>query len=45
MLIDELTNRGILEPSRLYELPYMGIAPHGPEQLCSTEELAASLKP
>ncbi len=33
MLIDELTLRGTVEASRLYDQPYMGLAPSGPEAL------------
>ncbi len=33
MIIDELTSRGAVEARRLYEAPYMGVAPEGPEQL------------
>ena len=38
MLINELTSKGIVEASRLYEQPYMGLAPEGPEDLFTTED-------
>ena len=38
MLIDELTSRGAVEASRLYESPYMGVAPQGPQQIFTTED-------
>ena len=38
MLIDELTSAGTVQASRLYEQPYMGIAPEGPEQLFDTAD-------
>ena len=38
-LIDELTSRGIVEAARLYDQPYMGVAPHGPNELFSGEDL------
>jgi len=44
MLIDELTSRGVVEPKRLYESPYMGIAPQGPEQIFTTEETSRLLE-
>jgi len=38
MLIDELTDRGVVEAGRLYESPYMGVAPQGPEELFTTAD-------
>ncbi len=38
MLIEELTNKGVVEAGRLYEQPYMGLAPEGPEDLFTTED-------
>lgn len=33
MLIEELTRTGVMEPSRLFELPYCDIAPTGIQSL------------
>ncbi|MEM8621308.1 MAG: DEAD/DEAH box helicase family protein [Actinomycetota bacterium] len=33
LIIDELTARGVVEPGRVYESPYDGVAPEGPEEI------------
>ena len=33
LIIDELTDRGVVEASRVYESPYDGLAPEGPEAI------------
>jgi type I restriction enzyme R subunit len=33
LIIDELTDRGVVEPRRVYESPYDGLAPEGPEAI------------
>ncbi len=38
-LIDELAGEGVVKAERLYEQPYMGFAPEGPEQLFTTEDV------
>ena len=38
-LINELSSNGVVEPGRLYDQPYMGLAPEGPEQLFTTEDV------
>jgi type I restriction enzyme, R subunit len=39
LIIDELTERGVVEPGRVYEDPYKGLAPRGPEDLFTEDEL------
>jgi len=39
LIIDELTERGMVEPGRVYEDPYVGLAPRGPEDLFAKDEL------
>lgn len=39
LIIDELTSRGVVEPGRIYEDPYIGLAPRGPEDLFTEDEL------
>ena len=39
LIIDELTERGVVEPGRVYEDPYVGLAPRGPEDLFTEDEL------
>ena len=39
LIIDELTERGVVEPGRVYEDPYVGLAPQGPEDLFTEDEL------
>lgn len=38
LLIDELSRQGAVDEGRLYENPYKGVAPEGPEQLFTTED-------
>ncbi len=33
LIIDELTDRGAVEEKRVYETPYIGVAPEGPEAI------------
>lgn len=33
LIIDELTERGVVEPARVYESPYDAVAPEGPEAI------------
>lgn len=33
LIIEELTARGVVEPARVYESPYAGVAPEGPETI------------
>ena len=37
-VIDELTSKGIMEPSRLYDPPFSDLAPTGPEGLFTSQE-------
>lgn len=39
LIIDELTERGVVKPGRVYEDPYVGLAPQGPEDLFAEDEL------
>ena len=39
LVIDHLTQHGIVAPERLYESPFTDITPHGPDALFSTTEL------
>ena len=39
LIIDELTERGYVEASRIYESPYDGLAPSGPEAIFVEDDL------
>jgi type I restriction enzyme R subunit len=39
LLIDELTDNGIIEPRRFYESPYTDISPQGPDALFESAEV------
>lgn len=39
LIIDELTARGVVDARRIYESPYDGLAPEGPEDLFSEQDL------
>jgi type I restriction enzyme, R subunit len=39
LIIDELTDRGVVEAKRVYESPYDGVAPEGPEAIFVESDL------
>ena len=39
LIIDELTDRGVVEARRVYESPYDGVAPDGPEAIFVAADL------
>ena len=39
LIVDHLTEHGIVSPDRLYESPFIDITPQGPDGLFSTQEL------
>jgi len=39
LVVDQLTEQGIVTPDRLYESPFTDITPHGPDGLFSSTEL------
>lgn len=40
MIIEYLTQHGMMTPAQLYELPFTDIAPRGPDILFTSERLA-----
>ena len=47
LVVDQLTEQGVVEPTRLYESPFTDITPRGPDGLFSptqVEELLRSLE-
>jgi type I restriction enzyme R subunit len=47
LIINELTQRGVVDARRVYETPYDGIAPEGPEAIfveADVERLFATLE-
>jgi type I restriction enzyme, R subunit len=47
LIIDELTDRGVMGIERIYETPYIGLAPQGPEALfveADIDRITASLR-
>jgi type I restriction enzyme R subunit len=41
LIIDHLTNQGVVSPARFYESPFTDIAPTGPQAIFSEDEVAA----
>jgi type I restriction enzyme R subunit len=39
LIVDHLTEHGIVEPSRLYESPFTDLTPRGPEGLFTSTQL------
>ena len=39
LIIDELTEYGVVEPGRVYESPFTAVAPEGPEGLFGTADV------
>lgn len=44
LIIDELTERGVVEISRVYESPYIALAPEGPETIFVGDDLDRIIK-
>jgi type I restriction enzyme R subunit len=41
LIVNHLTDHGIMEPARLYESPFTDLTPHGPEDLFTSEQVDA----
>jgi type I restriction enzyme R subunit len=41
LIVDHLTEHGVMEPSRLYEPPFTDLTPKGPENLFSSRDVDA----
>ncbi|MGH7593815.1 MAG: type I restriction-modification enzyme R subunit C-terminal domain-containing protein [Gemmatimonadales bacterium] len=39
LIIDHLTEHGVMEPARLYESPFTDLTPHGPDGLFTPAQL------
>jgi len=39
LIVDHLTEHGVMEPARLYESPFTGIAPYGPDGLFPASDI------
>lgn len=44
LVVDHLTERGVVEPGRLYESPFTDLSPRGPEGLFDPQQLAELLR-
>ncbi len=38
LVVEHLTDRGVMDPGLLYESPFIDVAPHGPDQIFDPEE-------
>jgi type I restriction enzyme R subunit len=39
LIVDQLTDHGVMKAERLYESPFVDLAPHGPDALFSSDEV------
>ena len=44
LVVDHLTEHGVMEPARLYESPFTDLTPHGPDGLFEPTELDELLR-